>query len=95
MDRLKKLIRESLVAHLNEADSKKKDDIIVPEGCFGGPKHHIGALVNIVELLMNEKDENGRRAVDDLKQFLKGIPPTKFLAHLKPSKTIDLLYLNV
>ena len=55
MDRLKKLIRESLVAHLNEADSKKKDDVIVPEGCFGGPKHHIGALVNIVELLMLEK----------------------------------------
>ena len=27
MDRLKKLIRESLVAHLNEADSKKKDDV--------------------------------------------------------------------
>ena len=48
MDRLKKLIRESLVAHLNEADSKKKDDVVVPEGCFGGPKHHIGALVNIV-----------------------------------------------
>ena len=34
MDRLKKLIRESLVAHLNEADSKKKDDVIVPEGTF-------------------------------------------------------------
>ena len=95
MDRLKKLIRESLVAHLNEADSKKKDDVIVPEGCFGGPKHHIGALVNIVELLMNEKDENGRRAVDDLKQFLKGIRPTKYLVLLKPSKTIDLLFLNV
>jgi Glu-tRNA(Gln) amidotransferase subunit E-like FAD-binding protein len=72
MDRLKKLIRESLVAHLNEADSKKKDDIIVPQGCFGGPKHHIGALVNIVELLKDERDENGTRAVDDLKQFLKG-----------------------
>jgi hypothetical protein len=72
MDRLKELIRESLNAYLYEADNKKKDDVIVPEGCFGGPKHHIGALVNIVELLMNEKDENGRRAVDDLKQFLKG-----------------------
>jgi hypothetical protein len=72
MDKLKKLIRESLVAHLNEADSKKKDDIIVPQGCFGGPKHHIGALVNIVELLKDERDENGTRAVDDLKQFLKG-----------------------
>ena len=72
MDRLKKLIRESLVAHLNEADSKKKDDVVVPEGCFGGPKHHIGALVNIVELLMLEKDENGKRAVEDLKQFMKG-----------------------
>ena len=72
MDRLKKLIRESLVAHLNEADSKKKDDVIVPEGCFGGPKHHIGALVNIVELLKDDRDENGTRAVDDLKQFLRG-----------------------
>lgn len=72
MDRLKKLIRENLNEHLNEAEGRKKDDVIVPRGCFGGPKHNIGALVNIVELLMMEKDEDGKRAVNDLKQFLKG-----------------------
>jgi hypothetical protein len=72
MKDIKTLIREGLNNYINEADSKKKDDIIVPQGCFGGPKHHIGALVNIVELLKDERDENGTRAVDDLKQFLKG-----------------------
>ena len=56
----------------NQQALQKKDDVIVPEGCFGGPKHHIGALVNIVELLKDERDENGTRAVDDLKQFLRG-----------------------
>jgi hypothetical protein len=71
MENLKKILRENLIKHLNEAD-KKKDDVIVPQGCFGGPKHGVGALVSIVELLMSEKDSDGLKAVNDLKQFLKG-----------------------
>ncbi len=72
MDDIKRLLRESLVQHLKEAEGKKKEDVMVPQGCFGGPKHGVGALVNIVELLMREKDSEGTKAVDDLKQFLKG-----------------------
>jgi hypothetical protein len=71
MENLKKILRENLIKHLNESD-KKKDDVIVPQGCFGGPKHGVGALVSIVELLMSEKDSDGLKAVNDLKQFLKG-----------------------
>jgi len=71
MENLKKILRENLIKHLNESD-KKKDDVIVPQGCFGGPKHGVGALVSIVELLMSEKDNDGLKAVNDLKQFLKG-----------------------
>jgi hypothetical protein len=71
MENLKKILRESLLQTIQEAD-KKKDDVIVPQGCFGGPKHGIGALVSIVELLMREKDDEGSKAVNDLKQFLKG-----------------------
>jgi hypothetical protein len=71
MENLKKVLRESLLQTIKEAD-KKKNDVIVPEGCFGGPKHGIGALVSIVELLMREKDDEGSKAVNDLKQFLKG-----------------------
>ena len=67
MKDLKQILRESLLEYVNEAD-KKKDDVIVPQGCFGGPKHGIGALVTIVELLMREKDDDGARAVNDLKQ---------------------------
>jgi hypothetical protein len=71
MENLKKTLRESLLQYVNEAD-QKKDDVLVPQGCFGGPKHGVGALVSIVELLMREKDDEGSRAVNDLKQFLKG-----------------------
>jgi hypothetical protein len=71
MENLKKVLRESLLQHIQE-NNKKKDDILVPQGCFGGPKHGIGALVSIVELLMREKDDEGSKAVNDLKQFLKG-----------------------
>lgn len=71
MENLKKILRENLIKHVNESD-KKKDDVIVPQGCFGGPKHGVGALVSIVELLMSEKDKDGSKAVNDLKQFLKG-----------------------
>lgn len=71
MENLKKILRENLIKHVNESD-KKKDDVIIPQGCFGGPKHGVGALVSIVELLMSEKDKDGPKAVNDLKQFLKG-----------------------
>lgn len=71
MKDLKKVLREGLLQYVNEAE-KKKEDVMVPQGCFGGPKHGIGALVTIVELLMREKDDDGSRAVNDLKQFLKG-----------------------
>lgn len=71
MDNLKEILRKELMNLVNEAD-KKKDDVMVPQGCFGGPKHGVGALVSIVELLMREKDDDGARAVNDLKQFLKG-----------------------
>ena len=71
MKDLKTILRENLQNLVNEAD-KKKEDVLVPEGCFGGPKHGVGALVSIVELLMREKDDDGARAVNDLKQFLKG-----------------------
>ena len=72
MENLKKILRESLIQHIQEVEGKKKDDVMVPQGCFGGPKHGVGALVSIVELLMREKDDDGARAVNDLKQFLKG-----------------------
>ena len=71
MDNLKEILRKELMNLVNEAD-KKKDDVMVPQGCFGGPKHGVGALVSIVELLMRERDDDGARAVNDLKQFLKG-----------------------
>ena len=71
MENLKKILRESLLQTIQESD-KKKEDVLVPQGCFGGPKHGIGALVSIVELLMREKDDEGSKAVNDLKQFLKG-----------------------
>ncbi len=71
MDNLRKILRNELQNFVNE-NEKKKEEIIVPQGCFGGPKHGIGALVSIVELLMREKDSDGTKAVNDLKQFLKG-----------------------
>jgi hypothetical protein len=71
MNTLKEILRKELINFVNEAD-KKKEDVLVPQGCFGGPKHGVGALVSIVELLMREKDDEGARAVNDLKQFLKG-----------------------
>ena len=61
MDNVRKLVREGLLNHLHEAEGKKKEDIVVPQGCFGGPKHGLGALVNIVELLMREKDSEVRK----------------------------------
>jgi Glu-tRNA(Gln) amidotransferase subunit E-like FAD-binding protein len=71
MDNLRKILRNELQNFVNE-NEKKKEEIMVPQGCFGGPKHGIGAVVSIVELLMREKDSDGTKAVNDLKQFLKG-----------------------
>ena len=51
MDNLRKILRNELQNFVNE-NEKKKEEIIVPQGCFGGPKHGIGAVVSIVELLM-------------------------------------------
>lgn len=74
MDNLQRLIRQGLKTQLNEQENKKKDDVVVPEGCFGGPKHQLAALVSIIELLMREKGDSGdgHRCVEDIKQFLKG-----------------------
>jgi len=69
MDNLQRLIRQGLMTQLNEQENKKKDDVVVPEGCFGGPRHQLAALVSITQQLMLDKDE---KAVDDIKQFLKG-----------------------
>ena len=74
MKDIKTLIREGLNNYINEAEgkNKKEQDIPLPKGCFGGPKSELGALISLVELLLKEKDADGQRAVDDLKQFLKG-----------------------
>jgi hypothetical protein len=72
MKDIKTLIREGLNNYINEAEKSKEQEITLPKGCFGGPKSELGALVSLVELLLKEKDSDGHRAVDDLKQFLKG-----------------------
>ena len=72
MKDIKTLIREGLNNYINEAEKSKEQEIPLPKGCFGGPKSELGALVSLVELLLKEKDSDGHRAVDDLKQFLKG-----------------------
>mgnify|MGYP003333979727 FL=1 len=73
MKDIKELIKESIRNYVNEADSKSKEQKIpLPQGCFKGPKSELGGLISLVELLMNEKDGDGKRAVEDLKQFLKG-----------------------
>ena len=76
MKDIKTLIREGLNNYINEAEGKKtkEQEIPLPKGCFGGPKSELGALVSLIELLSKEKhdDGHGQRAIDDLKQFLKG-----------------------
>ena len=75
MKDIKTLVREGLLNYINEAEGKSKEqEIPLPKGCFGGPKSELGALVSITELLLKEKGDNGdgQRAVEDLKQFLKG-----------------------
>lgn len=71
---IKEILRNELMNHINEQEKpKKKDDVIVPEGCFGGPKTHMGGLISLIELLMKENDREGRLAVEDMKQFFKGV----------------------
>ena len=76
MKDIKTLIREGLNNYINESEGKKtkEQEIPLPKGCFGGPKSELGALISLVELLLKEKHDkgHGQRAVDDLKQFLKG-----------------------
>ena len=69
MKDIKTLIREGLNNYINESEKSKEQEIPLPKGCFGGPKSELGALVSLVELLLKEKDSDGHRAVDDLKQF--------------------------
>ena len=93
MKDIKKLIRESLNNYINEAEGKKSKEqkIPLPQGCFRGPKSELGALISLVELLMNEKGKeekvrgDGQRAVDDLKQFLKGSKK------INPEQVADIL----
>lgn len=73
MKNLKEILRNELMNVINEQDKPKKNDIMVPEGCFGGPKTHIGGLISLIELLMKENDREGRLAVEDMKQFFKGV----------------------
>ena len=68
MKNLKEILRGELMNMVNEQEKPKKNEVIVPEGCFGGPKTHTGGLISLVELLMKENDREGRLAVEDMKQ---------------------------
>lgn len=50
----------------------KKDEIKVPENCFGGPKKQSGGLVALIQVLMKDSDRNGERAVEEIKRFSEG-----------------------
>ena len=50
----------------------KKDEIKVPENCFGGPKKQSGGLVALIQVLMKDSDRNGDRAVEEIKRFSEG-----------------------
>lgn len=52
--------------------NKKKDEIKVPENCFGGPKKQAGGLVALIQVLMKDHDRNGERAVEEIKRFSEG-----------------------
>jgi hypothetical protein len=89
MKDIKTLIREGLNNYINESEGKKtkEQEIPLPKGCFGGPKSELGALISLVELLLKEKHDkgHGQRAVDDLKQFLKGSKK------INPEQVADIL----
>lgn len=78
---IKNIVRKNLLLAINEQltekqvpqkEKKEKKDIKVPEGCFGGPKKYMGALVSLIQQLMKEHDRNGERAVEELKRFMEG-----------------------
>jgi len=51
---------------------KKKEEVQVPENCFGGPKKQAGGLVALIQVLMKDHDRNGERAVEEIKRFSEG-----------------------
>jgi hypothetical protein len=51
---------------------KKKEEVKVPENCFGGPKKQSGGLVALIQVLMKDHDRNGERAVEEIKRFSEG-----------------------
>lgn len=55
-----------------KSTNKKKDEIKVPENCFGGPKKQAGGLVALIQVLMKDHDRNGERAVEEIKRFSEG-----------------------
>lgn len=70
---LKTILQEQLMEKETQQKPKKeKKDTNVPEGCFGGPKKYMGALVSLIQQLMKEHDRNGERAVEELKRFMEG-----------------------
>lgn len=50
----------------------KADEVQVPQNCFGGPKKQAGGLVALIQVLMNDRDRNGERAVEEIKRFSEG-----------------------
>ena len=78
---IKNIVRKNLLMVMNEQlmekemsqkQTKEKKDVKVPEGCFGGPKKYMGALVSLIQQLMKDHDRNGERAVEELKRFMEG-----------------------
>lgn len=55
-----------------KSTKEKKDEIKVPETCFGGPKKQAGGLVALIQVLMKDHDRNGERAVEEIKRFSEG-----------------------
>ena len=60
------------LAPAKQTKEKKKEDIKVPENCFGGPKKQAGGLVALIQVLMKDHDRNGERAVEEIKRFSEG-----------------------
>jgi len=78
---IKDIVRKNLLIAMNEQlmekemsqkQTKEKKEVKVPEGCFGGPKKYMGALVSLIQQLMKDHDRNGERAVEELKRFMEG-----------------------
>ena len=65
---IKDIVRKNLLIAMNEQlmekemsqkQTKEKKEVKVPEGCFGGPKKYMGALVSLIQQLMKDHDRNG------------------------------------